>query len=417
MRDRKRIALIGTLDTKGEELRFLKEAIEARGLQTLVIDIGLLGPPPFQPDISRQEVLREAGLELADLLRGGDEGEAIEGMTQGLALLLQRLHRQREIDGVLAIGGGQGSAMASRGLQGLPVGFPKLLVSTKVAQAGAGAYVGTRDILIAPSVADIAGLNRLTKRVLQNAAGAIVGMVQGGVIAEEEDHPLIAMSMLGTTTACGLRLKDRLEADGLEVVVFHALGVGGRAMEEFLQEEGAEVVVELAVNEIGNYLFGGLASAGPHRMEVAGSLGIPQVVTPGNADFINFLSPDTVPPRYRERRLHRHNPQATCMRLEAQEMELVGRTMAEKLNRARAPVKVIVPLKGFSIWDREGGVFYDPEANRALIEALLGNLREGIEVMEVELHINDPEFADLLYAEVKRTLELAPSHHKKTRGR
>ncbi|RLA78169.1 MAG: UPF0261 family protein, partial [Deltaproteobacteria bacterium] len=329
-----RIAIVGTLDTKGEEIRYLRELVQRRGHHPLVIDIGLLGPTPFPPDIPRQEVLRKAGVELKSLLEKGEEGEAAERMAEGLAILLRELQQEGKIDGVLAIGGGMGSAMVARGLQKLPVGFPKVLVSTKVAQAGAGAYVGTRDVVVIPSVADIQGLNRLTRKVLGNAVGAICGMVEAIAQGPEAGRPAITMSMLGTTTQCGLRLKEELEAKGYEVVVFHALGVGGRAMEEFLQEEGAEAVVELAVNEIGNYLFGGLASAGPRRMEVAGELGIPQIVTPGNADFINFLSPDTVPERYRNRRIHRHNPQATTVRLEAEEMELLGRTIAQKLNRS-----------------------------------------------------------------------------------
>ncbi len=403
----KRIALIGTLDTKGEEVGFLKEIIEGRGHRAIVIDIGLLGPAPFPPDIPREEVLKGVGEELDALLRLGDEGKAIEKMAEGLAEILKGLHRRGEIDGVLGIGGGQGSAVCSHAMRQLPVGFPKVLVSTKVAQAGAGAYVGTRDILVLPSVADIAGLNRLTKRVLSNAAGAIVGMVEGEA-PQEEVRPVVTMSMLGTTTACGLRLKELLEGEGFEVVVFHAIGVGGKAMEEFLQESGAEGVIELAVNEIGNELFGGKASAGPQRMEVAGALGIPQLITPGNADFINFLSIETVPPHYRDRKLHRHNPQATTMRLNREEMEVLGRTLAEKLNKASGPVKVIIPRKGFSSWDREGGIFFDSQADEGFIRALKEQLSGEVELKVVDLHINDPAFAQVLFGEFKALMGRVP---------
>ena len=403
----KKIALIGTLDTKGEEVAFLKEIIEGRGHRAIVIDIGLLGPTPFPPDIPREEVLKGVGEELDALLRLGDEGKAIEKMAEGLAEILKGLHRRGEIDGVLGIGGGQGSAICSHGMRQLPVGFPKVLVSTKVAQAGAGAYVGTRDILVLPSVADIAGLNRLTKRILSNAAGAIVGMVEGEA-PQEEVRPVVTMSMLGTTTACGLRLKELLEGEGFEVVVFHAIGVGGKAMEEFIKESGAEGVIELAVNEIGNELFGGKASAGPQRMEVAGALGIPQLITPGNADFINFLSIETVPPHYRDRKLHRHNPQATTMRLNREEMEVLGRTLADKLNKASGPVKVIIPRKGFSSWDREGGVFFDPQADEGFIRALREQLSGEVELKVVDLHINDPAFAQVLFGEFKALMGRVP---------
>lgn len=403
----KRIALIGTLDTKGEEVAFLKGIIEERGHRAIVIDIGLLGPTPFPPDIPREEVLKGVGEELDALLRLGDEGKAIEKMAEGLAEILKGLHRRGEIDGVLGIGGGQGSTICSHAMRQLPVGFPKVLVSTKVAQAGAGAYVGTRDILVLPSVADIAGLNRLTKRVLSNAAGAIVGMVEGEA-PQEEVRPVVTMSMLGTTTACGLRLKELLEGEGFEVVVFHAIGVGGKAMEEFIKESGAEGVIELAVNEIGNELFGGKASAGPQRMEVAGALGIPQLITPGNADFINFLSIETVPPHYRDRKLHRHNPQATTMRLNREEMEVLGRTLAEKLNKASGPVKVIIPRKGFSSWDREGGVFFDPQADEGFIRALREQLSGEMELKVVDLHINDPAFAQVLFGEFKALMGRVP---------
>ncbi len=404
-KDRKTVAVLGTLDTKGEEVLYLKRVVESLGKKALVIDMGILGDPPFTPDIGRDEVAKKGGSSIETLTRLGDEGKAAQVMAEGVKNIVKELFEKGLIDGVLAIGGGQGSSMSSKALQALPLGFPKILVSTKAAQAGISSYVGTRDVMVMPSVADIVGLNRLTRKVLRNAAKAICGMLEELEEKEPEKRGTIVMTMLGTTTTCGLSLKRLLEGEGFEVVVFHAIGIGGRAMEEFIREEGADLVVELAINEVGNELFGGLASAGPERLEVAGSLGIPQIVTPGNADFINFLSPDTVPERYRKRKLHIHNPQATTMRLNAQEMEILGRKIAEKLNRSKGKVTVVVPLKGFSSWDRKGGIFYDPEADRAFLKALEEGLKKEIELKKVDLHINDPAFSGLLFKEVLKALK------------
>ena len=273
-----------------------------------------------------------------------------------------------------------------------------MLSSQKIVQAGIREYVGTKDIAVMPSMADIAGLNRLTRKALSEAVGAIVGMVESAE-PEISEKPLVFMTMLGTTTGCGLKVKSLLEDKGFEVAVFHTIGIGGMTFEELLKEYPVKGVIELGLNEIGNELFGGLASAGPHRLEAAGMRGIPQIITPGNVDFINFLAPETVPEQYRNRKLCFHNPQATLPRLNGEELKLIGETVAKKLNLATGPVKVLIPTQGFSSLDREGNIFYDPVADRAFVEALKDSLKETIELKEINAHINDDEFARKLVDE------------------
>jgi len=255
-------------------------------------------------------------------------------------------------------------------------------------------------------MADIAGLNRLTRKALSDAAGAIVGMVESAE-PEISEKPFLFMTMLGTTTGCGLKVKSLLEDKGFEVAVFHTIGIGGMTFEELLKDYPVKGVVELGLNEIGNELFGGLASAGPNRLEAAGMRGIPQIITPGNVDFINFLAPETVPERYRNRTLCFHNPQATLPRLNGEELELIGETVAKKLNLATGPVKVLIPTRGFSSLDRKGNIFYDPMADKAFVEALKNSLKETIELKEIDVHINDGEFAEAVASEFINLVKLA----------
>ena len=281
----------------------------------------------------------------------------------------------------------------------IPIGVPKfMLASQKIVQAGIRKYVGTKDIIVMPSVADIAGLNRLTRDALGKAVGAIIGMMEAGEM-EVSEKPLVFMTMTGLSTGCGLAVKSFLEDRGFEVAVFHAIGVGGETFEDLVRSYPVKGVIELGLNEIGNELFGGLASAGPHRLEAAGKKGIPQVVTPGCVDIINFLAPETLPERYRDRTLCFHNPQATLPRLNGEELRRVAETVARKLNLAVGPVKVLIPLRGFSSLDCQGNIFYDPEADIAFIDSLKGSLRKNIELREIDAHINDPEFAEAVSTE------------------
>ena len=400
---KKIIVCIATLDTKGQEIKFIKDMIERRGHKTLIVDSGILGKPTIPPDITREEVATAAGTTLDEIKVIGNESKAVEMMTVGLCHLVKNLYHSGRLDGVISIGGGMGTSMATTAMKELPLGVPKLMVSTKVAQSGTGkVYMGSKDITMVSSVADIVGLNRLTKKIAANAAGAIVGMVESPKV-EIVDKPLILISMNGTTTPCGSKVMSMLEGENYEVVVFHSIGVGGRALEEFIKNEPVRGVIELGLNEVGNELFGGMATAGPARLEAAGEKGILQIITPASVDFINFLAPDTVPPRYKNRNLFFHNPQATTLRLNSDEVRLVAEVMAEKLNRAIGPVKVLIPTRGFSSWDQKGKSFYDPGADRVFIDSLKRRLRASIMVSEIEVHINDSQFADLIVEEIRKS--------------
>lgn len=387
------ILCIGTLDTKGAEVRYVKELIEGRGHTALIMDISSLGKPSFKPDITAEEIARAAGSTMQEVRAFEEVGPAVEVMSSGAITIIKELHRSGRLQGVISIGGGTGSAVASAAMRELPIGFPKFLLSTqKIVQAGIMGYVGSKDIAVMPSIVDISGLNRLTRQALSNAVGAIVGMVESPE-PESEEKPLVFMTMLGATSSCGLKVRSFLEDAGFEVVVFHTIGVGGQTFEEAVKTYPVKGVVELSLNEIGNELFGGLASAGPNRLEAAGKKGIPQVITVSAIGFINFLGPDTVPDRYKDRKTHFHNPQSTAPRLNAEELKLIGETVAKKLNLAIGPVKVLVPLRGSCSLEYEGSTFHNPVADQAFLTSLKSSLKGTIEVKEMDAHISSDKFA------------------------
>jgi len=392
----KTVALVGTLDTKGEEIGFLRSLILARGHRLIIADTGILGKPHLKADIPRGEIARAGGADIDTLKEKSDEAFAQKIMAAGLKKIILSLVESKKIQGLLAIGGGQGSIIVAPTLKSLPFGFPKLLVSTKVTQAGARPFVGSKDVLILPPVADLAGINCLTRSILTNAAGAISGMVEIEK-PEIEERPLVVMSMNGTVTDCGLAVKAILEKKGYEVLVFHTIGTGGEALEEYVKSNEVSVVIELAVNEITNELMGGLASSGPDRLTAAGKRGVPQIVVPGSADFINFLGPETVPPKYRRRNIHSHNPQATLVRTNLRDNRLLGKTIADKLNQAQGPVIIIWPKNGLSTLDRKGRPYWDPEVDMALLKALKRHLDLRIPVIESDAYINDPDFAQAVF--------------------
>lgn len=399
----KTIVCIATLDTKGLEIQYIKEIIEQRGHRVLLIDDGILGDPIVPTDINREEVAKAAGSSLEEVRAIANEAKAVETMAEGLGKILKELYRSGKLDGVISIGGGMGTIMATAAMRELPIGVPKLVVSTKVAQSGvAKEYMGAKDITMVSSVADIAGLNRLTRKIAANAAGAIVGMVETREI-EVPDNPLVVMTMNGTTTKCGSKVMSILEREKYEVIVFHSIGVGGWALEEFVRNEPVKGVIELGLNEIGNELFGGLATAGPNRLEAAGEKGVLQIVTPASVDFINFLGPETVPPKFRNRKLIFHNPQATTVRLIDDEMRSLAGVIAEKLNHAKGPIKVLIPLRGFSSWDQQGKDFYNPEVDKIFIDSLKDRLHPSIMVSEIDAHINDDRFVDVVVEEFMKS--------------
>lgn len=388
----KTIAILGALDTKGQDFAFLKAEIEKRGCLTLVIDTGVLGEPAFPPDISREEVASAGGTSLSDLAARQDRGEAMAAMGRGAAEVLKRLHAEGKIHGVIGMGGGGGTSVATTAMRALPVGFPKLMVST-VASGDTSAFVGTSDITMMPSVIDVAGVNRISRQIYTNAAGAICGMASGEV-TQGEDKPLIAATMFGNTTRAVNHAKELLEAAGYEVLVFHATGTGGRTMESLIADGHITAVLDMTTTEWADEICGGVLSAGPDRLKAAGKAGIPQVVVPGCIDMCNFWARNTVPERYKDRLFYEWNPNVTLMRTTVEENARLGEIFAAKLNAARGQVAVYIPMRGVSEIDVEGKPFYAPETLQAFTQRLKANLRKDIPVIEMDTDINDPAFAE-----------------------
>lgn len=390
----KTILLIGTLDTKGTEYGYVRDLILERGHQVILINAGVTGDPQVTPDISAAAVAEAGGSTLAALREQADRGVAIEVMARGAANLAVQLHGEGKVDGVLGLGGSGGTAIATPAMRELPVGLPKLMVST-VASGDVQPYVGTKDISMMYSVVDIAGLNRLSRRILANAAGAICGMVEQSM-PEAEDKPLLAATMFGVTTSCVTMVRERLEQAGYEVLVFHATGSGGQAMEGLIRDGFITGVADITTTEWCDQLVGGVLSAGPHRLEAAAKKGIPQVVSCGALDMVNFWALETVPAQFKERTLYKHNPNVTLMRTTPEECAELGRIIASKLNRAQGPTVLFLPLRGVSAIDQEGQPFYLPQADKALFDALRRNIRPPVELVELDLHINDPAFAEAM---------------------
>jgi len=389
----KAILIIATLDTKGPETQYLKDLIETKGHQVLVMDTGILDLPPFKPDLSRDEVVGAAGTRIEDLIRNKDKGRAIQAMAEGSKKIVRQLYEGGKISGIIGLGGAQGTEIGTSAMRALPVGFPKLMVSTVASgYAQFGPYVGTKDLLMMHSVVDILGLNVFSRTILSNAAGAMMGMVERGTKIKKPKKKQIGMTIYGTTTPGCMMAKAYLEKKGFEVVAFHPNGTGGKAMEEMVEEGVLNGVLDMTTHELTDELVGGLHRAGPSRLEAAGRKGIPQVVVPGSIDFIVTGPISSLPPEYRNRKHIAHNPSISLVRASPDEMEMVGKIMASKLNGAKGPTIVMIPLKGFSYPNRKGEALFDEGGNQVFIKTLKENLR-GIKVIEVDAHINDPEFA------------------------
>lgn len=389
------ILLIGTLDTKSTEYEYARGLIRDRGFGTLTMDAGVLGEPGFSPDISADEVAVAGGGSLAALRERADRGEAVDVMIRGVCRLTPELYEAGRFHGVLALGGGGGTNIAAAAMQTLPVGVPKLMVST-VVSGDVSPYVGIKDVTLMYSAVDIAGLNPLSRRILANAAGAICGMV-GQDVPAAKDRPIVAASMFGVTTPCVNNIRERMEKAGYEMLVFHATGSGGRSMEGLIRDGYVAGVADMTTTEWCDEVVGGVLSAGPDRLTAAGEAGIPQIVSCGALDMVNFRAMHTVPEPFRERNLYRHNPNVTLMRTTAEECEEIGRRIAENLNKTTGPTVLMLPLKGVSMLDREGEPFHDPEADAALFDALRRHVRPPVELVELDLHINDTAFADTVF--------------------
>jgi uncharacterized protein (UPF0261 family) len=388
-----RICVVGTADTKGAELAFLAARVAEAGGAPLVVDLGIRAPT-VPVDVAAAEVAAHHSGGAAAVLGGDDRGTAVTAMGEAFAAFVRA---RSDIAGIVGIGGGGGTSMATAGMRALSFGIPKVMVST-LASGDVGPYVGVSDITMMHSVADIAGLNRITRTMLAQAAHAVVGMTRAGTAAAD-DKPAIGLTMFGVTTPCVTRVAEALKATH-DCLVFHATGTGGRAMESLVDGGMLEGVIDVTTTEVCDHLCGGVLSAGPDRLGAVARTGIPYVGSAGALDMVNFWAPETVPQRYAGRTFYRHNPNVTLMRTTPAECRDIGAWIAAKLNACRGPVRFLIPERGVSALDAPGGAFHDPEADAALFDAL----DTGIEatrdrkVVRLPLHINDPEFADALVA-------------------
>jgi uncharacterized protein (UPF0261 family) len=392
------IAVLGTFDTKGPEHAFVAEQIRAHGLATLLIDVGCVGESPPTVDLGADAVAAAAGEpDFRAILARRDRGESVSLMGHGAARLVARLAAEHKIDGIISLGGGGGTAIATAAMRALPIGFPKLMVST-LASGQTAPYVGTTDITMMPAIVDVAGVNRVSRAIFENAAGAIVGMVTAAAqrgTRPAAGKPLIVASMFGNTTACVTAAKRLLEAAGYEVLVFAATGNGGRAMEALISSGLVAGVLDITTTEWADELVGGVLNAGPERLDAAARAGIPAIVAPGCLDMVNFGERSSVPARFAGRLFYQHNPQVTLMRTTPAECTELGRIIATKINSYQGPVTVLLPRGGISVVSAPGQPFHDPAADAALFSSLRANLRANVPVLDTDLGINDPAFAQL----------------------
>ena len=385
------VLLVGTLDTKGAEYAYLRERLRKQRVDSLLVDVGIDEPVGAEPDIARHEL----GVDVGQLARDRDRGAAVAAMADAAASIARRLYEEGRIGGVLAAGGSGNTAIATRAMQALPVGVPKLMVST-VAAGNTADYVGAADVMLMASVTDVAGINTISARILANAAAAMAGMMQAPPVELRDTKPLVGASMFGVTTPCVTRAREELESRGYEVLVFHATGTGGRAMEGLMESGFLAGVLDATTTELCDDLVGGVLSAGPDRLEAAGRLGLPQVVSVGALDMVNFGARDTVPPQFDGRNLYVHNPSVTLMRTTPEETAELGRRIARKLSAATGPTALFLPLRGVSMIDAEGQPFHDPEADEALFAALREGLGGRVELIEMDNNVNDPVFAEAM---------------------
>ena len=388
------VVLVGTLDTKGTEYAYLRDLLQQAGCDVVLIDAGIRESTAVVPDIDNETVAAAGGAALADLVSANDRGAAVTAMAAGAATIVRELHAEGLLDGILGLGGSGGTTIATGAMRALPVGLPNLMVST-VASGDTRPYVGAVDIAMMYSVVDIAGINRISRRILQNAAGAMAGMVQAPVMPDEasSERPLVAATMFGVTTPAVNHAREVLDGLGYEVVVFHATGTGGESMEALIGSGYFAGVFDLTTTELADELVGGILSAGPDRLTAAGRTGMPQVVSLGALDMVNFGPRESVPERFADRNLYVHNASVTLMRTKPEETARLGAELARKLNAASGPVALFIPRQGISAIAGVGGPFHDPVADNALIDAVLADLNDTVEVHDLDLQINDPAFA------------------------
>ena len=407
----KTVALVGTFDSKGVEYAYVKRIIENLGLKTFTVHMGVF-EPLFTPDVSNAEVARAAGVDIKEVVAKKDRGWATEVLSKGMEKIIPQLYKEGKFDGILAFGGSGGTSIATPGMRALPIGVPKVMVST-VASGNTEQYVGTSDIVMMPSVVDVSGINSLSTKIFTNAAFAIAGMVSFKNKTVVDKKPLVAATMFGVTTPCVNFAREYMEARGYEVLVFHATGTGGKSMEALISSGFFEGVLDLTTTEWADEIIGGVLAAGPHRSEAAALYNIPQVVSVGALDMCNFGAYDTVPTKYAGRTLYKHNPTVTLMRTTADENVLFGKKLAEKLNMAKAYTTLMLPLKGVSMIDAEGQAFYSKETDDALFNELRKHVNRNIvKFEEYNLHINDKEFAEKAAQNLIDLMKEKASAHK-----
>jgi uncharacterized protein (UPF0261 family) len=409
----KTICIIGAFDTKGEDHAFLRDEIHRRGHQALTVNIGVLGSSTLFPvDYESEDVAKAGGISLAELRSNKDKAAAMKAFNEAAPKLVLELFRERKLDGIVGMGGSGGSAIIASAMRVLPIGVPKVLVST-VASGDVSFYVRGKDITMMPSIVDVAGLNRISRLVYARAAGAICGMVESEVPTSAEDRPIIAASMFGNTTECVNACAKVLSEKGFEVLIFHATGAGGRAMETLVADGLVEAVLDITTTEWADEICGGVFNAGPDRLDAPGQRALPHLMVPGCVDMVNFGAPSTVPARYREtnRLFYEWNPSVTLMRTNAEENRQMGEIFARKANAAKGPVAFLIPLRGVSMLDGEGQPFCDRAADQAMFDAIKQNLRPGIPFVEVDRNINDPEFAAKAVEWIIQLIQQAKTAH------
>jgi len=399
------IVIVGAFDTKGVEFQFVRSLIRENGLETIVVDFGVMGDPLFMPNVTADEVARAGGSTLAELRAKADKTFAMRTMSAGLAKVVADLHAAGRLGGILGMGGGGGTSIATAAMRGLPTGIPKLMVST-VAAGDITPYVGSRDITMMPSVVDVAGLNSISRRIYANAAAAMVGMVQQSIPQVKEEKPLITASMFGNTTPCITYAREILEGKNYEVLVFHATGTGGRTMEELIADGYITANLDLTTTELADEVCGGVLSAGPDRLMAAARAGTPTVLAPGCVDMANFHALAETPQKYHSRLLYEWNPNVTLMRTNVDENRAIGEMIARAANASAGPVAILIPLRGVSQLDSPGGAFWDPEADGACFIAIKENLRPDIPFIEMDNNINDPAFAEKAVALILAMLRI-----------
>lgn len=391
----KTVAIAGTFDTKGTEFAYVKKIAEDLGLQTLMIHTGVF-TPVFTPDVSNKEVAAAAGYDIEKIVERKDRAMATEALSKGMQSIVPKLYEEGRFDGIISFGGSGGTSLVTPAMRALPIGVPKVMVST-MASGNVAQYVGTSDIVMMPSIVDVAGLNQVSKTIYKNAVLAIAGMLElKDKLPEdtEEQKPLVAATMFGVTTPCIDKAKEYLEQNGYEVLVFHATGTGGKTMEALVNAGYFKGVLDLTTTEWCDEVVGGVLNAGPDRCGAAIAKKIPQVVSVGALDMVNFGPMDTVPDQFKNRNLYKHNPTVTLMRTTVEENKAIGQKLVEKWNAAESNMILMLPKKGVSMIDAEGQPFDGPAERKALFDTLKqGITNTNVEIQELDNNINDPEFA------------------------